>query len=724
VTSARSAWTAGAALGAVLLTAELLVTTAVDALWGTLGAAPLVVWAAGALAGGCAGVVSWLPGRTRDGSPTAAAERVSRRVVLVLVAGAMVVQVNNRWLPGALEPRSLVVTAGIVGGFVALARFAGGPVGRISARAVSGTPVRPIVTIAAAALVALAATVLAPSPPVLVSAWRPELLGSPLESTGSGTRRLLIVGIDGARWEVIDPLIAAGRMPNLAALVARGTRGVLRSSVDSWSPVVWTTIFTGWPPAEHGITDWDVAVSTNRRKLAIWSILDSVGWTTFVENVPGSYPAEPVSGGMLAGFPIPPGSRSNRGWLATPGADTDLRGPMPVPMPALVVGGPPERVVLRDLPPAFALERSTPYLLLRRASELVALEAARRVAAVPYLVLDIELVAAEGGPRLRARTPGSDEALFELAAGEWGPWLSVQARGTRCVARPRAVALPGGGFGLFVTSLFPEAAAGLSSPPDLAASLQHPERPYVAEPTGWEIFYEPLVLAPLEEHLRHVAENQARAALDRADRAPWDAFVHVFTLTDRVQHPYWKFREPDLYRQFAQETPELADRADYARWRPTPEQIAEHGGAIDRAYDVVDRWLGQLVARTDDSTLVLVVSDHGAQGGRHQHAPTAGIHHENGIYLLAGPTVRAASPGPVLEQIDVVPLVLTHLGLPVASDLPGRVPPDLAPRGAGGERLDAVVSIPTYETGDRRTGEGGGISAPVRDQLRSLGYVE
>jgi hypothetical protein len=703
--------------------AELLITTAVEALWGALGAAPLFVWAAGVLAGGCAGLAAWLPGRTRDGSPTAAAERVSRRVVFALVAGAVVVQANDRWLPGAFEARSLVVTAGIVGGLVALARFVGGPVGRISARAVSGTPLRPIVTIAAAALVALAATVLAPSPPVFVSAWRPEPPGSPLESTGKGTRRLLVVGIDGARWETVDPLIAAGRMPNLATLVARGTRGVLRSSVDSWSPVVWTTIFTGWPPAEHGITDWDVAVSTNRRKRAIWNILDSVGWTTFVENVPGSYPAEPVSGGMLAGFPIPPGSRSNRGWLATPGAATDLRGPIPVPMPPLVLGGPPERVVLRDLPPAFALERSTPYLVLRRASEAVALDVARRIVAVSYLSLEVELAASEGGPRLRARTPSTDETLFELAAGEWGPWLSVGAPGTRCVARPRAVALPGGGLGLFVTSLFPEAAAGLSSPPSLAASLQRPGRPYVAEPTGWEIFYEPLALAPLEEHLRQIAEDQARAALDRADRAPWDAFVHVFTLTDRVQHPYWKFREPDLYRQLAQETTELAGPAGYARWRPTPEQIADYGGAIDRAYDVADRWLGQLVARTDDSTLVLIVSDHGAQGGRHQNAPTAGIHHENGIYLLAGPTVRAASAGPVLDQIDVVPLVLAHLGLPVASDLPGRVPPDLAPRGAGGERLE-VASIPTYETGSRRAGEGDGISAAVRDQLRSLGYVE
>jgi predicted AlkP superfamily phosphohydrolase/phosphomutase len=708
----------GAALGAALFTAELLAVTTADGGWNTLGTAPLLVWAAGALAGCCAGVVSWRVGPTSKVSPSAAAERVSLGVVLTLVAGCTIVQVNDRWLPHTLDPRSLAATAAIAGGFVALGRFAGGPVGRIAARAGA----RPLATSAAAALIALGATVLAPSPSIRLASWQPESTSHDLSSGGSGTRRLLVVGIDGARWETIDPLIATGRMPNLGALVARGTRGVLRSSIDSWSPVVWTTIFTGWPPAAHGITDWEVAISTNRRRRPIWSILDSLGWTTFVENVPGSYPAEPVSGGMLAGFPMPQGSRSNRGWLATPGAATDPRGPIPVPLPALVVGGKPARVVFSDLPASFALERSTPYLLLRRASEALALEIARRVAAVPYLALDVELVAADGGVRLRARSAGDGRPLFELGAGEWGPWLSAQAGNERCIARPRAVALPGGGVGLFVTALFPEAAAGFSFPPGLAASLQRAGQPYVAEPTGWQIFYEPLALGPLEEHLQQVAESQTRAAIARADRAPWDAFIHVFTLTDRVQHPYWKFREPDLYLQYAQDA-SSADRADYVRWRPTPEQVANYGGAIDRAYELVDRWVGELVARTGDSTLVLVVSDHGAQGGRHRHAPTAGIHHEDGIYLLAGPTVRPASSGPELEQVDVVPLVLAHLGLPVAADLPGRVPPDLAPRGANGRRLE-VGSLPSYEAGARGAGQAGEISESVRDQLRSLGYVK
>jgi predicted AlkP superfamily phosphohydrolase/phosphomutase len=41
--------------------------------------------------------------------------------------------------------------------------------------------------------------------------------------------RVLIVGWDGADWEILDPLLAAGDLPNLAKLIARGQRGVSRS---------------------------------------------------------------------------------------------------------------------------------------------------------------------------------------------------------------------------------------------------------------------------------------------------------------------------------------------------------------------------------------------------------------------------------------------------------------------------------------------------------------
>ena len=43
--------------------------------------------------------------------------------------------------------------------------------------------------------------------------------------------KLLIIGIDGATWTVIDPLLAQGRMPNMARLIEQGTRSVLTAMV-------------------------------------------------------------------------------------------------------------------------------------------------------------------------------------------------------------------------------------------------------------------------------------------------------------------------------------------------------------------------------------------------------------------------------------------------------------------------------------------------------------
>lgn len=90
---------------------------------------------------------------------------------------------------------------------------------------------------------------------------------------GAAGARVVIVGIDGASWNRIDPLVAAGAMPNLAALAARGVTGNLASVEPVISPTVWTSIATGRSPAAHGITGFyasalDVRVPTVFERLA------------------------------------------------------------------------------------------------------------------------------------------------------------------------------------------------------------------------------------------------------------------------------------------------------------------------------------------------------------------------------------------------------------------------------------------------------------------------
>ena len=65
--------------------------------------------------------------------------------------------------------------------------------------------------------------------------------------------RLLFVGWDAADWKVIDPLLARGEMPNLAALLRQGVRANSATIHPPLSPMVWTSIATGKRPAKHGI---------------------------------------------------------------------------------------------------------------------------------------------------------------------------------------------------------------------------------------------------------------------------------------------------------------------------------------------------------------------------------------------------------------------------------------------------------------------------------------
>jgi len=129
-------------------------------------------------------------------------------------------------------------------------------------------------------------------------------------------RRLLIIGLDGATFDVLNPLMAEGRMPRLKAAIAAGASGLLRSTVPPITPAAWTTFLTGKNPGAHGIIDFErYDVHTN--KLAfnstrcldhvrnLWQILGDQGLRVGSVNVPMTYPPIPVNGFLVSGFETP-----------------------------------------------------------------------------------------------------------------------------------------------------------------------------------------------------------------------------------------------------------------------------------------------------------------------------------------------------------------------------------------------------------------------------------
>ncbi len=122
--------------------------------------------------------------------------------------------------------------------------------------------------------------------------------------------KILIIGIDGADWQIADPLIERGLLPNLAALRKRGAWGNIKALTPILSPLIWTSVATGVTADRHGILDFlirdpatgqHVPVNSRfRRVRALWNLFSDAGLTTDIVAWWATWPAEAINGHMIS----------------------------------------------------------------------------------------------------------------------------------------------------------------------------------------------------------------------------------------------------------------------------------------------------------------------------------------------------------------------------------------------------------------------------------------
>jgi predicted AlkP superfamily phosphohydrolase/phosphomutase len=129
------------------------------------------------------------------------------------------------------------------------------------------------------------------------------------------TQRVILLGLDGATYDLFAPWAKQGVMPNLAKLMAAGTWGDLRSTVPPTTPTAWSACLTGKNPGKHGIFDFrqsplvdparPLINSQTIQGRKLWDLLGEHGKRVGFLNVPITYPPVPVNGFMVSGLMTP-----------------------------------------------------------------------------------------------------------------------------------------------------------------------------------------------------------------------------------------------------------------------------------------------------------------------------------------------------------------------------------------------------------------------------------
>lgn len=122
--------------------------------------------------------------------------------------------------------------------------------------------------------------------------------------------KVLVIGLDGATWDLIKPWVDNGELPTFKRLMEGGTWGKLESTIPPWTIPAWDSMTTGKTPVKLGYATFMVKegykfvpyMLKRKSQRLIWDLLSEQDYKTIVVNSPNVYSAHEIRGVMIAGW--------------------------------------------------------------------------------------------------------------------------------------------------------------------------------------------------------------------------------------------------------------------------------------------------------------------------------------------------------------------------------------------------------------------------------------
>lgn len=121
--------------------------------------------------------------------------------------------------------------------------------------------------------------------------------------------KLLVIGLDGASFELINQFKSEGLLPTFSKLIKEGLYYPLTSTTPPHTAPGWVSSLTGVNPGGHGIYQfWDTQSPFYAGKFMgsndvgapfIWNLLNKNGYSTGLINIPMTHPPKEVNGYIL-----------------------------------------------------------------------------------------------------------------------------------------------------------------------------------------------------------------------------------------------------------------------------------------------------------------------------------------------------------------------------------------------------------------------------------------